>query len=185
MKLQSFRGGTILCAMNELDQAWSEVLANALEKAHSSGRNDIADYLRLRSTNDLVRQTAVDWLIGSFTNLAANESVRSPGLKIEREEPHDFPMRGANIVGTKLTIRQGVRCLTIEAGWTRTPGDGFMRGGSLAFARLRHFGIPGQDVDLGLNRSEDLPIWQFAVHEGFKGEFDLSDVHRHLEILLS
>ena len=55
---------------------------------------------------------------------------------MENENPHNFRLRGANLVGSLLRVRQGVRCLTVEAGWTRTPNDGFMRGGALAIARI-------------------------------------------------
>ncbi|MGI8493966.1 MAG: hypothetical protein ACR2L1_01470, partial [Pyrinomonadaceae bacterium] len=57
-------------------------------------------------------------------------------------------------------FRSGVRSLTVETGWTRTPSDGFMRGGSLAHARISHFGMSKANAELLLIRQNgDLPYW--------------------------
>ncbi|HEX8423078.1 MAG TPA: hypothetical protein VF634_06690, partial [Pyrinomonadaceae bacterium] len=47
-----------------------------------------------------------------------------------------------------LTLTAGVRVLTIEAGWPRTPRDGIVRGGGLASARISHFGKRRDDDEL-------------------------------------
>lgn len=171
-------------AMNELDQIWSQMLTQAIENANAAGRADIADYLRLRAANDEVRQTAVSWLFGSFTELASEAALVRPGITIEREEPHSFAFRGANIVGAQLSVRQGVRCLTIEAGWTRTPSDGFMKGGAMAFARISHFGIPKANTELGLNRADGFPIWQDLKNNEAPGDFGTDEIRRHISLFL-
>jgi hypothetical protein len=56
--------------MNELDEAWAEMLAGAIENAKASGRGDVADFLALKRSNDAIRQTAVDWLFNSFIEIA-------------------------------------------------------------------------------------------------------------------
>ena len=57
--------------MNELDEAWSEMLAGAIENARASGRGDVADFLALKRSNNALRQTAVDWLFNSFVEIAS------------------------------------------------------------------------------------------------------------------
>ena len=76
--------------MNELDEAWSLMLAGAIQNANASGRGDVADYLALKQSNDLIRQTSVDWLFGSFIELAAEANRQNSAISIEREDPHEF-----------------------------------------------------------------------------------------------
>lgn len=171
-------------AMNELDHIWSQMLTKAIENANAAGRADIADYLRLKAANDVVRQTAVTWLFESFAELASEAALSRPGITIERDEPHNFAFRGANIVGSLLSIRQGVRCLTVEAGWTRTPSDGFMRGGAMAFARVSHFGIPRASMELGLNRVDTFPLWQIVKEDSPLGNFGTDEIRQHISVFL-
>ena len=63
------------------------------------------------------------------------------------------------MVGSRLEIRLGVRCLTVEAGWARTPSDGIMREGALAFARVTHFGMSKSGAEYRLLHAESLPNW--------------------------
>ena len=74
----------ILANMNELDEAWSLMLAGAIQNANASGRGDVADYLALKQSNDLIRQTSVDWLFGSFIELAAEANRHNSAISIER-----------------------------------------------------------------------------------------------------
>jgi hypothetical protein len=164
--------------MNELDEIWSQMLEEAIAKAEAGGRRDVAEYLSLKATNDAIRQASVHWLFGSVLEIAHE----NPHIKIENENPHRFAFQNANLVGSLLRLRLGVRSMTVEAGWTRTPNDGFMRGGALAAARITHFGMSKQNAELLLLRSGELPHW-FAV--GKKGERDLFDsaqVTRHFHI---
>src|SRR5436305_2498739 len=107
--------------MNELDEIWSQMLADAEARARASGRHDVADYLALKASNDQIRERSIRWLFDSIIEFAAHANRREQAIAIEREDPHNFSFRGANLVGSLLRIRQGVRCLTLEAGWTRTP----------------------------------------------------------------
>jgi len=166
--------------MHELDELWSQKLAGAIANAKASGRGDIADYLELKQTNDLIRQTSIDWLFGSLIEIAAETSTLNPHVTIEREEPHEFDFRSARMAGSLVRVRFGVRSLTVEAGWPRTPAHGFMRDQALAAARISHFGMPKAGIDLMLIREQDQPVWKPAVGD----VFDLESLHRHLAILL-
>lgn len=151
--------------MNELDEMWSKLLSQALENAKASGRHDVAEYLNLKAANDAIRQASVQWLFDTLLEIAGDANRTKLNISIERNDTHNFAYRGANLVGSLIRFRHGVRCLTVEAGWTRTPTDGFMRGGALAFARLTHMGIPKANAELSLIRSEESPIWQLMLEE--------------------
>jgi len=170
----------ILASMNELDEAWSEMLAGAIANAKSSGREDVADFLALKQTNDAIRQTGVEWLFNSFIEIASEASRDNPHILIERESPHEFEFNRARMAGELVRVRFGVRCLTVEAGWTRTPAHGFMRGGALAAARLTHFGRPKAGVELTLLHKGGAPGW----HSLSGHSFDSHSLREHLGILL-
>lgn len=170
--------------MTELDQFWSAMISQAAARALDSGRGDIVDYLRLRAANDAIRTEGVKWLFDSAIEIAANITRIGPSLNIERAEPHSFARGSSNMVGSKLSVQHGVRCLTIEAGWTRTPSDGIMRGGVLAAARLVHFGISRSNADLSLIYSGELPIWHFDDGEGTRRPVRLVDLNRHFDLLV-
>lgn len=167
--------------MNELDETWARMLDAAIEKARASGRNGVADYLALKQSNDAIRQASVDWLFDSLIELAATENRRNSLIAIEREEPHEFPFRNARMAGSLIRVRYGVRCLTIEAGWTRTPAHGFMRGGALAAARIQHFGMPKSGAELLLVRSGDLPAWNYENGK----PFDSQSLAEHFKLFLA
>jgi hypothetical protein len=184
MKLLLNRRRTILATVNELEHAWPELLAEAVAKARSSGREDIADFLALRASNDLIRAAAVKWLFDSMIEVASRAQGAFPMLSIEREEPHSFRLRGAELTGSLLELRLGVRCLTLEAGWTRNPNDGFMRGGALAFAKLTHFGLPRHNIELLLLKTDESPSWNIAgVTEG-DAQFETANIEQQFELFI-
>jgi len=47
--------------VSELDEAWALALAEAEQRARVAGRHDLAEYLALRNSNDLLRKTGIDW----------------------------------------------------------------------------------------------------------------------------
>lgn len=169
--------------MNELDEVWSKMLAQALETAKASGRHDVADYLNLKATNDAIRQTGVRWLFDTLIEIAGEANRSNVSISIERNDPHNFAYRGANIVGSLVRLRHGVRCLTVEAGWTRTPADGFMRGGALAFARISHLGMPGSRAEIELTTSDDTPLWKVVLEEKAVEVFHSEALRIHFDIL--
>lgn len=145
--------------MLELDHVWSKMLDEATANASTAGHQDIVDYLRLRSSNDAIRRTGVSWLFDSMIEIASDAMRDRRSLSVERVEPHNFARGNSNMVGSLLEIRQGVRCLSIEAGWARTPTDGIMFNGALAVARISHFGMPRAEQEIRLVRGSDLPHW--------------------------
>jgi len=164
--------------MDELDESWAQMLIAASERAELSGRSDVAEYLRLKATNDAVRAAGVKWLLDVFISTAFDQN---PSLNIEREEGHTFQHGNSTMAGTRLTIRYGVRCLDIEAGWTRAPSHGIMREAALARANILHFGHTKDNEGLKLVHGKDLPEW--VTSSG--GIFLLADAGRHVARLLS
>ncbi|MEO7540211.1 MAG: hypothetical protein ABIV21_09290 [Pyrinomonadaceae bacterium] len=164
--------------MPELDQIWAQMLARAQTGAVAAGRDHVAEYLRLKASNDAIRRTGVSWLLDTFIDIAT--SLRVPHVPlIDREEPHSFSLGSSNMVGTRLNIRHGVRCLSVEAGWARSPSDGIMTGGSLAHACISHFGIPRENRELRLVHADTLPQW--ISDDG--SVVITGDLQRHFELL--
>jgi hypothetical protein len=170
--------------MTELDRMWSQMLEEAIAAARTSGRGHVADYLDLRSRNDALRTAGVRWLFEAIVGIASDLDREFPGIQIEREEPHNFPHKGANMAGSLLRLRHGVRCLTVEAGWTRTPADGFMRGGGLAAAKISHFGIAKMNMDLVLRPSGAEPGWIAVSPDGREASVDEVLLRRHFSVFL-
>jgi len=171
--------------MTELDEAWDLALANAKEKARASGRRDIADYLDLRRQNDLLRRTATDWLVEAAVLLAGKANRAGAGIQIEQDETHRFARGNATMVGKRVTLRCGVRALTIESGWPRTPRDGIVRGGGLACANIKHFGRPRFNAELLLIRSSNgTPRWFVHDKHGKKSILSEVGIQAHISLLI-
>jgi hypothetical protein len=170
--------------VNELDEIWSQMLAESAANARAAGRHSLADYLALKATNDQIRERGVRWLFDAFVELSAAANRRSQSIEIEREEPHRFSLRGATMVGELMRLRQGVRCLSVEAGWTRTPADGFMRGQALAAARITHFGLKESNAELSLRHTENLPEWFVLDRHDRASQLDLNELLRHFAVFI-
>lgn len=174
----------MLKSMNELDEIWAQKLNEARIKAQADGRGDVADYLALKAMNDMIRQTSVKWLFDSIIEIASFENRNGTSITIENENSHQFAFGNANLVGSRLNLRQGVRCLILEAGWTRTPADGFMRGGALAIARISHFGISKHNADLFLISENNSPSWFSIDKDGKRGLLDSRNLNQHFRVFL-
>jgi hypothetical protein len=170
--------------MNELDEFWSEKLSDAIQHARGSGRGELADYLELKAANDAVRQAGVEQFFDAVIELATSTDHASKTVTIERESPHNFLHRNANMVGELLRLRYGVRCMTVEAGWTRTPSDGFMRLGALAFARITHFGLPHENAEFVLTDNGDGQTWARVRRERPDKDSSLEELEGHFRVLL-
>ena len=166
--------------MGELDQVWMELLNEASLKAFDDGRHDLADYLRLKLANDTIRRAGVEWLFNILIERASEASKTRPQLKIDRVSPHSFRIEASNMVGSLIQVQQGIRCISLEAGWVRTPSDGIMRNGALAHARIRHFGMATENAEYRLIRGDPLPIW--IARDG--SEVRTDDIHHHFQIFL-
>ena len=147
--------------MSELDEQWAIAMAEAERRARASGRHDVAEYLSLRNANDLARSTGIEWLFATFQALAGEANRAGASIQITQADAHRFAVGNATMVGSLLTLHLGVRKLLVEAGWPRKPRDGFVRGGGLASARIRHFGQRAADEELLLTRASDdgTPVW--------------------------
>jgi hypothetical protein len=166
--------------MNELEEAWDLALAEANRRARAAGRADITSYLDLRAQNDLLRRTATDWLTATVTALAGEANRNGAAIQIERQDSHRFRRGSATMVGTQLTLRRGVRALTIESGWPRAPGDGIVRGNGLACANLRHFGRQRANAELLLARTEKgLPQWLVLEKTGVRSPLTEAKIRNH------
>lgn len=170
--------------MSDLDEAWELALAEAQTRAHAAGRRDIADYLSLRRRNDLLRRTGTDWLINEFVVLAGEANRSGAGIQLERHDEHRFSRGTASMVGRQVTLRRGVRAMTIESGWPRTPKDGIVRGGGLACANIKHFGRAKNSVELLLVSRDGHPEW-LVVDDPKETHLTGVHVRKHLKILLS
>jgi hypothetical protein len=166
--------------MTELDEVWSQMLLAAGEKADQAGRGEVAEYLRLKATNDAIRAAGVDWLLKAVIQAAFDAEHPVPNIKVERQEGHAFQRGSSTMVGSLLTVRLGVRCLSVEAGWTRSPSHGIMAGHALARAKVSHFGRERDGEDLRLVRGQDLPQWLKEDESAFTA----SDIRRHIDIVL-
>ena len=158
------------------------MMKRAIEGARASGRHDVAEYLTLKATNDLIRTTSVKWLFDSMLEIAARHNRIISNVHVENENPHNFAFGKANMVGLLLRLRLGLRCLTLEAGWTRTPKDGFMSGGALAVAQITHFGIREANSSLILLREDGLPQWFSVDRTDKKSVFDSRHLQKHFQV---
>jgi hypothetical protein len=171
--------------MSELDEAWAAALAEAELKARRAGRGDVADYISLKNSNDLIRKAGVEWLITTFKNWAGEANRNGGSLQSSFQESHRFRVGNSTMVGNLLTLSNGVRTLFVEAGWPRTPRDGFVRGGGLACANIRHLGIKGATEELLLAKATaGSPNWSSLNKLHHRVVFHESDVRRHLNLLL-
>lgn len=171
--------------MSELDEAWALGLAEAQRRARALGRTDIAEYLALRNSNDLIRQIARDWLLEMFTVAAGQANRAGAAIQISREETHRFKIGNAGMVGSSLTLVCGVRRLIVEVGWPRTPSDGFIQGGGLARGHIKHVGIQTANEELRLMlNAKGTPGWLVQYKHNQPRELHEANVKDHVGILL-
>ncbi len=171
--------------MSELDEAWALALAAAEDRARAAGRADVTEYLSLRSANDLTRKIGKDWLLETLVTLAGEADLAGAAIQISREEGHRFKVGNASMVGTGLSLRKGVRVLFVEVGWPRIPRDGFIRGGGLALANIRHLGIKSVSEKLRLLLDPGgAPRWVVQDKPKERPEIHEADLRNHIAILL-
>jgi hypothetical protein len=172
--------------LGELDEAWAQALKEAQQRAQATGRADVAAYLRLRASNDLLRQTSIEWLLTTFTTLAGRANRAGASIQTAQVDAHRFQVGNATMVGPLLTLSLGVRALSVEAGWPRLPSDGFVRGGGLACGRVRHLGRKTANEELLLVRSQkDAPRWMVLEKAGKRHELLEAGLQNHIAKLLS
>jgi hypothetical protein len=174
--------------LSELEEVWAQALADAEARARAAGRSDISQYLALRSSNDLIRTTAGNWLLGLFTSAAGVANRAGAGIQISTEAAYRFKVGNASMVGPQLRLGKGERLLTIAVGWPRVPRDGFISGGGLACGDIKHRGLEDANEVLRLVlRSDGVPSW--IVGRNLELSKEASELHpanvqHHLAILL-
>jgi len=171
--------------VSELDETWAAALAEAEGRARAAGRTDLSEYLALRSSNDLLRKTACDWLLAAFRNVAGEMNRAGSSLQITSDDNYQFMIANAALVGRLLQIENGVRQLFVEVGWPRVPGHGFIRGGGLALGHLRHFGIKSASEVIRLvTSSAGSPRWIVENNREPVVEIREANIRQHIAILL-
>jgi hypothetical protein len=174
----------MLQTMNELNEVWEQLIAEAAKNPHAVAGEGFAEFLAVKTANDRIRETSVRWLLDTMRRAAEHANLKGVGITIEAAEPHRFSIDKMHLGGSLLRFRQGIRCLTVEAGWTRAPGDGFMRGNALAVARITHFGIARANAELHLLKYEDRPQWFTVTNIGLRVSFEIQDLVKHFQIFL-
>jgi hypothetical protein len=179
--------------LSELEAEWARRLAEAEAHARNVGRSDVADYLALRALNDVARNVGIEWLLATFNAHAgeANRTATNAGVAVAHADAHRFRVGNSHMVGRRLTLTAGVRVLTVEAGWPRTPRDGIVRGGGLATARISHFGKPRDDDELllvqnaGGDAASSSPRWFILDANGARrAAFAEARITQHVAKLL-
>lgn len=172
--------------MTDFEDTWDLALADAKERARASGRQDIARYLDLRKQNDLLRRTATEWLVNAAVSQAGEANRAGAGVQVDQDAAHRFQRGTATMVGVRVTLRRGVRSLTIESGWPRTPRDGIVRGGGLACANIKHFGRRRDNAELLLVRpAKGAPHWLILEKHGGQTRLTEAGLRDHLSRLLA
>ena len=160
-------------------------LAQAEAQARAAGRADLVEYLALRTSNDLLRRTSIEWINTTFESLAGEANRHGGSIQIVKEDQHRFRVGNATMVGSLLTLSFGVRKLSVEAGWPRRPKDGVVRGGGLAYAEIKHLGIkPSNEALLLVLSSAGAPEWVVLAKGEGRVELDRSKLKQHIDILL-
>lgn len=168
--------------MDELDEFWEQMLAEARLSEEITGH--LAEFLAVKSANDRLRERGVEQLLNAFEAFAGHANRSHAGIEIEKLESHRFEIDRSHVTGRAIKLRHGLRCLTVEAGWTRTPRDGFMRGNALALARIKHFGIPTGGGELKLLRFEESVRWFRIDRDGLRISVEPDDLIREFRLLL-
>lgn len=172
--------------MSELDKEWARRVAEAEQRARAAGRGDVAAYLALRASNDMARTVGIEWLLETFTALAGEANRAGASINLTQQDAHRFHVGNSTMVGRQLTLRTGVRALTVEAGWPRTPRDGIVRGGGLACAKINHFGNRNAGEDLLLIQGIDgVPQWIVLERSGARSQLSEDRLRHHVARLLS
>jgi hypothetical protein len=170
--------------MDALNELWTEDLDHAIENAKTLGRYELADYFSLKDSNDRIRRESVKWLFDSVLEIVFAFNKHGAKIKIDQKEKHSFKHERSRLRGSSLTLKQGVRCLDFEAGWTQVPGDGIIRGGALAVTKISHFGFFKQNEDLVLLCFEDKPQWFVIDSETHRIAFNIRSLRKHFEVFL-
>lgn len=170
--------------MSGLDDAYTRDIDSAVQRAKADGRFDLAEYFVLRASNDAVRDQGVAWLYDSLTEIVEAFNGHGAGILVERSGSHRFRFGSSMLTGSSITLKKGLRSLSVEAGWTQSTGDGIMRGGALVSAKISHFGFAKHNEELLLLKVEGVPQWFSRSGERELVSFNIRSFKKHFEIFL-
>jgi len=170
--------------MDELDEVWEHLIAEAARQPQEIAQAGLAEFIAVKTANDQIREMHMRRLLDTIRRAAEHANLKNARITIENTDSHIFKLDRMQLRGSLLKLRQGIRCLTIEAGWTRTPADGFMRGNALAVAQISHFGIARENAELHLLKFEDHYQWFTVGKNSLRTSFEVEDLIRHLQIFL-
>ena len=170
--------------MTDIEEILTQDFNFAIEEAKATNRFEVADYLTLRASNDAIRKECTKWLFDRVLEIVIAFNKHGAKIKLTQKEKHNFSFGNANLRGQLLKLQQGVRCLEIEVGWTRTPSDGFMRGGALACARISNFGFSKRDEELVLLKFDNRPQWFSVAEDNHRISFNVQSLRKHFETFL-
>lgn len=170
--------------MSELDEIFLQDIKFAIQNAKETHRFSIAEYLTLKESNDAIRHESVKWLNETVLEIVSAFNQHGAKIELTHNEKHIFKFGNSNLRGSHLKLQQGVRCLSVEAGWTQTPSDGFMRGNALACAKISHFGFAKMNEELVLLKYENRPQWFSIIDETTRASFTIQSLRKHFETFL-
>jgi len=144
-----------------------------------------AEYLSLRSANDLVREKGKQWI---FETLSALCSEAGPEAILGRQD-WQFEVGRSVMVGERFGIRHQGRTLVVEIGWPREPAHGFVPDQGLARGRISLSASPmlspRLQEEIILKTGNPDPRW-YLIDAGKVGvEFDVESLRRHIRAMLA
>lgn len=169
--------------MTTSEEFWLKLLDEQIALGNVSADGVFQDYLTVRGVNNEMRGNATEWLFKSFEYTALRLTSDGFALSPDCAELSSFSFSGATLSGPSIAFPFGVRKLTCEVGSIKAPGDGIIKGGGIAIARISHFGMPEKEQFLRLVIGEETARW--VVDSDRSRSFDLYDVIGHFRILIS
>lgn len=167
------------------DTIFGEDLDRAISHAKESGRFELADYFKLKAGNDRIRENARKWIFETIEEIVFKFNDHGASIKLEHLYKKNIKYGYSSLTGNRLELKQGLRCLTVEVGWTQSIDDGVMRSGALAFGRLSHFGFRKEKEEIELHRFERHPQWFKVDKDMIRRPFTVASLKRHFEVLLT
>ena len=143
-----------------------------------------AEYLSLRSANDLVREKGKQWV---FETLSALCTEAGPEALLARQD-WQFEVGRSVMVGERFGIRHRGRTLVVEIGWPREPAHGFVPDQGLARGRISLSASPMlsprplQEIILKTGSPE--PRWYSIEGGKVGGEFGAAQLSQHIKAML-
>ena len=167
--------------MSELDEAWAFALAEAETRARMAGHVDLAAYLSLRTSNDLVRTTGIQWLMSTVERLAAEANRHGGSIQISKDEKHRF-QDGSATDGVAALLTPLRRSTTPDRSWL-APSTARWCGAGRRNSRapnIRHFRDQAATTIIDAGDSKGVPRWVSLNPPGADGEIFRVSLRAHI-----